>query len=126
MVHGFSHASKYAICSTIYVITTTKDGKKVQKRLVVQSGIAPKNQTITRLELVSSLILAKLMAHITDAIYRIVQWVDSMTVLYCLNNKGTWPQYVRNKVKTYQNPSKYWNMWDDKDHRDVAERTPIV
>ena len=123
-LHGFSDASKNAICARIYVSTTTKDGKGVQNLLVAKSRIAPKNQTIPRFELVASLILAKLMAHITDTldcftINRIVYWVDSMTVLYWLDNKGAWSQYVRNKVTkilelskgdwkhvtTYQNPS---------------------
>ena len=123
-LHWFPDASKNAICAAIYVTTTTKDGKGVQNLFVAISRIAPKNQTIPRLELVASLILAKLMAHITGALHRftinrIVYWVNSMSVLYWLDNKGTWLQYVRNKVKkiqelskgewkhvtTYQNPS---------------------
>ena len=86
-LYGFSDASKNLICTTIYVTTTTTDGKGVQNLLVAKSRIAPKNQTIPRLELVASLILAKLMAHVTDALHRftinrIVYWVNSMTVLY--------------------------------------------
>ena len=52
-------------------------------------------------------------------INRIAYWVECMNVLYWLDNKGTWPQYMRNKMKkiqklskgklrhvtTYQNPS---------------------
>ena len=64
------------------------------------------------------------MTHVTDALNRftingIIHWVDSITVLYWLDNKRTWLQYVRNKMKkiqelltgewkhvtTYQNPS---------------------
>ena len=95
--------------------TTTKDGKGVQNHLVVKSRIAPKNQTIPRLELIASLIIAKLMAHITDALHhftvsRIVYCVDSMTVLYWLDNKTTWLQYVRNKLKKIQDLLKgEWN-----------------
>ena len=92
-LHGFSDAGKNAICAVIYVTTTTKDGKRVQNLLVTKSRIAPKNQTIPRLELVASLILAKLMAHLTNALHRftinrIVYWVDSMIVLYWFYNKG--------------------------------------
>ena len=123
-LHGFSDASKNAICAAICVTTTTKDGKVVQNLLVARSRIAPRNPTIPRLELIASLILAKLMAHVTDALHRftinrIVYCVDSMTVLYWLDNKRTWSQYERNKAKkiqelskgewkhvtTYQNPS---------------------
>ena len=123
-LHGCSDASKNAIFAAIYVTTTTKDGNRVQNLLVAESKFVPKNQMIPRLELVASLILAKMMTHATDALHRftmnkIVYWVDSMTVLYWLDNKGTWSQYVRNKVKkiqelskgewkhltTYQNPS---------------------
>ena len=51
------------------------------------------------------------MAHVTDAsrrftINRIVYWVDKITVLYWLDNKGTWSQYARNKVKKIQELSK--------------------
>ena len=93
-LHGFSDASKDAICAAIYVTTTTKDGKAVQSLLVAKSRIAPKNQTIPRLELVASLILAKLMTHVTNALHRfiinrIVYWEDNITVLYWLDNKGT-------------------------------------
>ena len=110
-LHGFSDASKNAIFAAIYVTTTTKDGNRVQDLLVDESRIAPKNQMIPRLELVASLILVKMMAHVTDALHRftmnkIVYWVDSMTVLYWLDNKGTWSPYVRNKVKKIQELSK--------------------
>ena len=110
-LYGFSDASKNAICAAIYVSITTKDGKGVQNLLVAKSRVAPKNQTIPRLELVVSLILAKLMAHFTDALHhftinRIVYWVDSMTVLYWLDNKGTWSQYVRKEVTKIQELSK--------------------
>ena len=106
-LHGFSDASKNAICAAIYVTTTTNNGKGVQSLLVANLRIAPKNRTIPRLELVVSLILAKLMAHVTDALHRftinsIVYWVDSMAVLYWLDNKGAWLQYVRNKVKKFK------------------------
>ena len=66
-LHRFSDASKNAICAAICVTATTKGGKVVQNLLVARSRIAPRNQTIPRLELIASLILAKLMAHVTDA-----------------------------------------------------------
>ena len=110
VLHGFSDASKNASCAAVYVTTATKDGKGVQNLLVTKLRVASKNQTIPTLELVASLILAKLMAHVTDALYhfatnRIVYWVDSMTVLHWLDNKGKWSQYVRKKVKKIQ---EYW------------------
>ena len=71
-LHGFSDATKNAICAANYVTTTTMDGKGMQNLLVVKSRIAPKSQTIPRLELVASLILAKLMAHVTDGFHRFI------------------------------------------------------
>ena len=71
-LHGFSDATKNAICAANYVTTTTMDGKGVQNLLIVKSRIAPKSQTIPRLELVASLILAKLMAHVTDSLHRFI------------------------------------------------------
>ena len=98
------------------------------------------------------------MAHVTDALHRftinrIVYWVESMTVLYWLDNKATWSHYVRNRVKkiqelskgewqhvtTYQNPSdagtrgttKITEMWLKgpqwlRDEREWPKQTEIV
>ena len=89
---GFLDASKNVICAEIYVTTTAKYGKRVQNLLLTKTRITPKNQMISRLELVAFLILAKLMAHITDAlprftINRIFYRVESMTVVYWLYDK---------------------------------------
>ena len=127
------------------------------RMLFVPQSMSPP-QTIPRLELGASLILGKLMAHVTDAlrhftINRIVYWVDSMNVLYWLDNKGTCSQYMWNKVKkiqklskgelkqvtTYQNPSdagtlgttKITKMWLEgpkwlHDEREWPKQTEIV
>ena len=116
----------YWIC----VITTTKDGKRVQNLLVTKSVIAAKKQTIPRLELVISLILAKLMAHVKDALHCFtINRIDSMIVFYWLDNKRTWSQYVRNEVRKIQELSKvewkhvttYQNLSDTEDELSKVE-----
>ena len=105
VLHGFADASKLAICAAVYTLVTYPNGRKEQHLLVAKSRIAPKNMSIPRLELVAAHMLAKLASNVKKAlsnttIDEIHMWSDSMTTLYWLASKGTWSQYVRNRVKS--------------------------
>ena len=63
-----------------------------------------KAETIPRLELMSALILARLMSTVLIALgsevhnLRCIYWVDRKTVLCWIENKGEWKQFVRHRV----------------------------
>ena len=75
-----------------------------QSLLVAKSRVAPKDTSIPKLELLAAMTLAKLQSNVLRAlklqhILSVHNWVDSVTVLYWLANKGTWSAFVRNRVK---------------------------
>lgn len=92
-LHGFADASKVAVCASIYVLTYQDSVPVDQKLLVAKSRIAPKDVSIPQLELVAALTLAKLQNNVSKAlasfpISSTQNWVDSVTVLYWLTNRG--------------------------------------
>ena len=85
-------------------ISSDETGGGKQNLLVAKSRLTPRALSIPRLELVAAHMLSKLMAHVKKAlqdinITRINLWSESMTTLFWLNNRRTWPKYVRNRVK---------------------------
>ena len=103
VLHGFSDASKQAVCATIYVVATYEEGPPSKHLLVSRSRIAPKDMSIPRLELVAAHTLAKLLKHTIGTLYgysikNTFAWTDSTTVLYWLRHHGSWSRYVRNRV----------------------------
>ena len=102
-LQGFVDASKSAVCATIYAVVTYLDGSTEQNLLAAKSRIAPRDLSIPRLELVAAHMLAKLARHVNTVVglidIEVDMWSDSMTTLYWLASKGTWSQFVRNRVQ---------------------------
>ena len=103
-LHGFSDASKRAVCAALYVVGSYCDGRTSQNLLVSKARVAPKNLSIPRLELVAAQTLVKLISNVMKAlsswtISETLLWTDSTTVLHWLADKGTWSTFVRNRVK---------------------------
>ena len=103
VLHGFSDASKLAVAACIYIITRYENQEAQQHLIMAKSRIAPE-KPIPRLELIAAHMLSKLIAHVKSKLegYPIEQvhgWVDSTTVLYWIKGKGTWSQFVRNRIK---------------------------
>ena len=102
-LHGFSDASAQGICAAIYVVEWAEDVPTGQKLLTAKSRIAPKGQTIPRLELVACHVLAKLMYNVSTALDVPIQdfyyYTDSATALHWLKNQGNYRVYVKNRVK---------------------------
>ena len=103
-IHGFSDASKLALAAAVYLEVVSTKGTSMQRLLVSKSRIAPKDISIPRLELVAAHLLSRLMNHVKEAVHNVKidefhAWVDSTTVLYWLQDKGTWAQFVRNRMK---------------------------
>ena len=89
------------------MVVENKNGTTHQHLLVSKARIAKKDMSIPRLELTAALTLVKLMINTCKALKKFeikdrYAWVDSTTVLYWLANKGTWSQYIRNRVTKIQ------------------------
>ena len=94
ILHGFSDASKLAVSVAVYAVTTYITAPVQQRLLVAKSRIAPKDQSIPRLELVAAHTLSRLMHHVKEVLRgeRVEEchcWVDSTTVLYWIKGQGT-------------------------------------
>lgn len=107
VLHGFADASKLAVSVAIYALAFHTAAPVLQNLLVAKSRIAPRDQSIPRLELIAAHTLSRLMNHVKGALqdhpiedYHC--WVDSTTVLYWIKGHGSWSQFVRNRTKTIQ------------------------
>ena len=103
-LHGFADASKMAVCAAIYAVSYCEESPIDRNLLVAKSRVAPKNLSIPRLELVAAHTLAKLQNNVENALKSFPiasshNWVDSVTVLYWLSDRGEWSTFVRNRVK---------------------------
>ena len=103
-LHGFADASKKAYCAVIYLVYTTSTGIYT-RMLTSKTRVAPlKELSIPRLELMSALMLARLMSTVEKAlshqagVKRSRLWLDSMTALFWIMNRGEWKQFVRHRV----------------------------
>ena len=106
-VHGFSDASKLAVAVAVYVVSHYESIQAESRLLVAKSRITSRDTSIPRLELTAVHMLSQLMGHLkiklSDCtISEFHGWVDSTTVLYCLQDQGRWTQYVRNRTKAIQ------------------------
>ena len=89
---GFSDTSNVGLCAAIYVVEYINTKSVSQHLLAAKSRIAPKGQSIPRLELTAALMLAKLQLNILVSLenYPVKSWhywVDSTKVLYWLLTK---------------------------------------
>ena len=103
-MHTFCDASEKGYCTTVYLVVDSE--KEVTSNLLTaKCRLAPlKKLTIPRLELAS----AKTGATITKVVQNALQtwdlgethiWMDSLTALYWLQNKGVWKLFINNRVK---------------------------
>ena len=103
-LHGFGDASNKAYCAVVYLVYEVF-GAFYVTLLTSKTRVSPlKPQTTPRLELMSGRILAKLVKTVMTALKEEVElteirlWLDSKTVLWWINNKGEWKQFVRHRV----------------------------
>ena len=82
-LHGFSDASKSAICACIYAAISHQNSK-TSNLLVAKARIAPRDFSIPRLELVAAHTLSKLMNHVRKTLikYNIIE-VYNWGQYYC-------------------------------------------
>lgn len=102
---GFCDASKKAYAAVIYLVIQTSMETRVQF-VVSKTRVAPiRSQTIPRLELLSALLLARLMSTVTNALSLQLKldppryYSDSQVALYWIIGQGKqWKPFVQNRV----------------------------
>ena len=105
-LHGFCDASCKAFAAVVYLVLTNGNQNFVQLA-ASKSRVAPlAKQTIPRLELLSALILARLMTVVKNALCHSVPidsihcWTDSQVALYWIVGVNhDWKQFVQNRVQ---------------------------
>ena len=109
-IHGFCDASKMAYAAVTYLVIRTASSTYV-RFLASKTRVAPiAKQTIPRLELLSCLILARLLKDVKEALRLELQlqdsvcWTDSKVALFWIKNEDwEWKQFVKNRAMEIRN-----------------------
>ena len=105
-LHGFCDSSLSGYAAVVYLRTTS--GASIQTAFVVsKTRVAPLSQpTVPRLQLLSALILSRLITTVEEAlkplvaIEKIYCWTDSTTALHwIIGTNKEWKMFVENRVK---------------------------
>ena len=105
-LHGFSYASKDAYGAVVYMRVERESGKVDCNIIASKSRVVPlKGETIPRLELLSALILARLMNTVKVALKEVVEinrtlyWLDSQIALWWIfGTDKEFNQFVQHRV----------------------------
>ena len=137
-LQGFCDASVNAYAAVVYLKIETVD-ETYLKFVTSKTRVAPLvEQTIPRLELLSALILARLISHIRSVLEEFIPishvtcWSDSEVALYWIRGEDReWKQFVQNRVCEIRNlvPPKAWRHCSSKDNpADIASRgaSPVI
>ena len=92
-LHGFADASTKAYGACVYIVYRLKNGESKVCLVTAKSRVAPlKGETIPRLELLASLILARLITNVSEAVKDVIDiqnvtcWTDSQIALFWVRN----------------------------------------
>ena len=105
-LHGFCDASNKAYAAVVYLQVTTTSGSCL-RFLASKTRVGPvAQQTIPRLELLSALILARLVTNVRQALEEAIKvtgttcWSDSEVALFWIwGESKTWKPFVQNRVE---------------------------
>ena len=125
-LQGFCDASVNAYAAVVHLKIETADETYLK-------FVAPLvEQTIPRLELLSALILARLISHIKSVLEEVIPishvrcWSDSEVALYWIRGENReWKQFVQNRVCEIRSlvPPDAWSHCSSKDNpADIASR----
>ena len=116
-LYGFCDASKHAYAAVIYLVIESPSGRYI-RFVVSKTRVSPlKSQTIPRLELLSALLLARLMKSVTGSLepeLTLTQpkcYTDSEVALYWIKGLNrVWKQFVQHRVAEIRTllPSECW------------------
>jgi hypothetical protein len=105
-LHGFCDASISAYAAVVYLVVTTTT-RRYATFVTAKTRVAPsQKQTIPRLELLSAVILARLMKNTYEALKSVLEldenvvcWTDSLVSLYWIRGETKeWKQFVQLRV----------------------------
>ncbi|XP_057292542.1 uncharacterized protein LOC130621250 [Hydractinia symbiolongicarpus] len=104
-LHGFCDASKRSYAAVVYIIGTLSSGRSVGRIVCSKTKVSLLNElSISRLELLSCLLLSSLIACISQSLGSVVPaalkfcWSDSIDVLCWVRNNNSSKQFVKNRV----------------------------
>ena len=116
-LHGFSDASTKAYAAVIYLVTHTNTQRQVSF-VASKTRISPRRElTVPRLELLSALLLARLIRSVTKILSTTITlqppvcYADSQVALHWIAGNGKeWKQFVRNRVTEICKlvPAEHW------------------
>ena len=101
-IHGFSDASNRAYAAVLYLRSVYTDGRILVRIVASKSEVAPiKRQSIPRLELLGTLLLARIVNKVNSKFKQLgtINWSDSTTALCWIKNERVWKQYVQHRVE---------------------------
>ncbi|CAB4021198.1 Hypothetical predicted protein [Paramuricea clavata] len=131
-LHGFCDSSCVCYAAVVYLRVETE--VDIRTSLVMsKTRVAPLSQTsIPRLELLSALILARLMAKVMSALQSVIDidiikcWTDSITALFWIQGKEKeWKTFVENRVNEIRSlvPVECWSHTPGRDNpADISSR----
>ena len=105
-LHRFCDASKKAYAAVVYLRAKTVSGSSFTRFVTSKSRVSPlERQSIPRLELLSCLLLARLVISVETALETVMNlepstcWTDSKVALYWITQPDKeWKQFVQNRV----------------------------
>ena len=102
-LHVFGDTSGAGTATVMYAVVFQESGTN-QGLVAAKARLAKKSLTIPRLELVSAHMAANLAQNVLDALQgmpvrHIYGWLDSTVALYWIKGKGSYKQFVTNRVK---------------------------
>ena len=105
-LHGFADASKVAYAANIYIRVETSESV-ISNLVTAKTKVAPlKVKSIPRLELLSEVILSKLITTVSESLQETIPvdsvmcWLNSQVALWCVyGDAKEFKQFVQNRAK---------------------------
>lgn len=124
-LYGFCDASLRAYAAVVYLLVETPSGCHI-RIIASKTRVSPlKTQSIPRLELLSALLLARLVSNITQALEGEIPlseprcFSDSMVAIFWIRGEDkTWKPFVQNRVQEIRTllPSNHWSHCSGRDN----------
>lgn len=113
VLHAFGDASNHGVSAAVYAVVEQPSGT-TQTLVAAKSRLAKRGLTIPRLELVGAHMAVNLITNVhqaLDGLPVVAQhcWLDSTVVLYWIQGRGKYKQFVANRVsKIQKHPNISW------------------